>query len=424
MSNQQVSTDLLYDYLADPNKLKPIKQTAQIIDNDDSENQESYVVDYNNDNNEIINETPKLNFNSENKYNYNSKISSSSSKEKSPKKKSSSSSSKKVNSSLKEKINNDLNVHNFSSESTQKAPTIKPIKQSSPEQKPNAFNKNINNIAYQKELKFKKMEAFTKLMHIKNMGMELTRKYTMESELDEMEAELKYHSDIQSKKNGVQLAKSFMCNALTGLEYLNDKYDPFGFNLKGWSDQVKLNKDDYDDVFGELLEKYKGNGKKMEPELKLAMMLMISAGSFHMAQSMTSNLPGLDDVIKNNPELMAKLQSNINKSISGPTELDKKKELYNNVKKLHDEKVKQTIPKPMQPQTPISQKPKTNPTSVKNLLNDIKKTLPNSSAIDSNSITLGDTVNSDSDSSNKPTISAGVKTKNKLGKKNIQFTNS
>ena len=268
------------------------------------------------------------------------------------------------------------------------------------------------------------MEAFTKLMHIKNMGMELTRKYTMESELDEMEAELKYHSDIQSKKNGVQLAKSFMCNALTGLEYLNDKYDPFGFNLKGWSDQVKLNKDDYDDVFGELLEKYKGNGKKMEPELKLAMMLMISAGSFHMAQSMTSNLPGLDDVIKNNPELMAKLQSNINKSISGPTELDKKKELYNNVKKLHDEKVKQTIPKPMQPQTPISQKPKTNPTSVKNLLNDIKKTLPNSSAIDSNSITLGDTVNSDSDSSNKPTISTGVKTKNKLGKKNIQFTNS
>jgi len=275
-----------------------------------------------------------------------------------------------------------------------------------------------------------------------------------------MEAELKYHTDIQTKKNGVQLAKSFMCNAITGIEFMNDRYDPFGFKLKGWSDQVKLNKDDFDEVFGELLEKYKGNGKKMEPELKLAMMLIISAGSFHMAQSMTSNLPGLEDVIKNNPQLMAKLQSNINKTISGPTELEKKKELYQNMKKLHDDKVKNINVKTTNTNanakttntnttninttnTNTNTNAKTNannkqstekplqqtnnkPISVKNLLQDIKSSIPNNSIIDSNSITIGDTIYSDSESGiDKPSVSASVKTKSKLmTKKNIQFSNT
>jgi hypothetical protein len=278
------------------------------------------------------------------------------------------------------------------------------------------------------------METFAKLIHLKNMGIELTKKYTMESELDEMEAELKYHSDIQSKKNGVQLAKSFMCNAITGMEFLNEKYDPFGFKLKGWSDQVKINKDDFDEVFGDLLEKYKGNGKKLEPELKLIMMLMISAGSFHMTQSMASNLPGLDDVIKNNPQLMAKLQSNLNKSISGPSELDKKKELYENVKKLHEEKVQnqnkptaQNQNKPtVQNQQTILNQNQNKPMSVKNLLQDIKSSIPNNSIVDSNSITMGDTVFSDTDSNiNRPSISTSVKTKSRLAnRKNIQFSNT
>ena len=51
-STQHISTDLLYEFLADPNKLQPIKQTAQIINNDnDSDNNESFVIDFNNNNN-------------------------------------------------------------------------------------------------------------------------------------------------------------------------------------------------------------------------------------------------------------------------------------------------------------------------------------------------------------------------------------
>jgi hypothetical protein len=321
------------------------------------------------------------------------------------------------------------------------------------------------------------METLAKLMHIKSLNIELTKHYTMESDLEDMEAELKYHTDIQTKKNGVQLAKSFMCNAITGLEFLNERYDPFGVKLKGWSDQVKMNKDDFDEVFGELLDKYKGEGKKMEPEMKLGLMLMLSAGSFHMQQTIATGLPGLDDVIKNNPQLMAKIQSGINKSISGPTELEKKQELYNNIKKMHEQKVKQPVQQPSKPQPnqsgksqtkmqpnnsqtptqngilknqpnksqptqsqlkqpnqtqpnqynqrPTSVPKQTKPTSVKNLLQNIKKSVPLDSIADSYSITVGDTIDTETDSSSqRPSVSQGVKTKSRLqGRNKIQFQN-
>ena len=153
----------------------------------------------------------------------------------------------------------------------------------------------------------------------------------------------------------------------------------------------------------------------MEPELKLFIMIVMSAGSVCISNSVTENLPGLDDVIKNNPQLMAKLQTNINKSISGPSELDKKKELYQNLKKLKESK-QQTQAKSTQQTQPfqkvqqVQHTKQSKPTSVKNLLQDIKKSLPLDSIVD-NSVTFGDTIDTESDTSKKPVISGAIRTK-------------
>lgn len=254
-------------------------------------------------------------------------------------------------------------------------------------------------IAEAKNLKFKKMECLTKLLNIKNSGIELTRNYNMNSDLEEMESELKYHTDLHTKKNGISLAKSFLCNCITGLEFLNEKYDPFGFKLSGWSEHIKSNKDEFDEVFGELIEKYKGNGKKMEPELKLVMLLIISAGSFHLTQSLSTNLPGIGDIIKTNPELLTKIQNNINKTIVGPSEYDKKKELYDNLKKIQANKEdnnKNNKNNSMNLKEKSSSSIKVEKsTSVKNLLKDIKKSIPLDTIADSCSITVGNTIHSD-----------------------------
>ena len=48
---------------------------------------------------------------------------------------------------------------------------------------------------------------------------------------------------------------------VSGLEFLNQKFDPFDLKLDGWAESVHENIDDYDDVFGELHEKYGGKNK-------------------------------------------------------------------------------------------------------------------------------------------------------------------
>jgi len=85
---------------------------------------------------------------------------------------------------------------------------------------------------------------------------------------------------------------------------LNNKFDPFDLKLDGWSEQVNENIDDYDDIFSELHDKYKSKAK-MAPELKLLFQLGGSAIMLHMTNTMfKSAMPGMDDIMRQNPELM------------------------------------------------------------------------------------------------------------------------
>ena len=62
--------------------------------------------------------------------------------------------------------------------------------------------------------------------------------------------------------------------------------------------------DEYDEVFGELHQKY-GGKTKVAPELKLLFMLGGSGLMLHMTNTMfKSSMPGMDDIMRQNPELM------------------------------------------------------------------------------------------------------------------------
>jgi hypothetical protein len=102
-----------------------------------------------------------------------------------------------------------------------------------------------------------------------------------------------------------------MMAMVTGIEFLNGRFDPFSVQLDGWSEQVHENITDYDDIFEELHEKYKSSGKKMAPELRLLMSLSGSAFMFHLTNSMfkQTQLPGVEQVLRSNPDLMKQFQS-------------------------------------------------------------------------------------------------------------------
>jgi len=85
--------------------------------------------------------------------------------------------------------------------------------------------------------------------------------------------------------NAEKLGAKILLTTITALEFLNTKFDPFDLKLDGWSESVHENIDDYNEVFGELYEKYKSN-TKMPPEVKLIMMVGGSAAMVHLTNTM------------------------------------------------------------------------------------------------------------------------------------------
>jgi|SaaInlV_150m_DNA_5_1039734.scaffolds.fasta_scaffold00704_6 hypothetical protein len=155
-----------------------------------------------------------------------------------------------------------------------------------------------------KEELSEKFKYLKKLEKIERKGITLSQKYTMDSKLDEMKGEYELIVSEKTKKDSVKFQGRMLMACITGLEFLNNKFDPFDLKLDGWSEQLNENIDDYDDIFSELHEKYKSKAK-MAPELKLLFQLGGSAVMLHMTNSMfKSSIPGMDDIMRQNPELM------------------------------------------------------------------------------------------------------------------------
>ena len=185
------------------------------------------------------------------------------------------------------------------------------------------------------EIKMKKIELLRKLCEIKAKGFQLTKEYDFSSSLDEMEYEYELLRSFADKRNGVKVFRNGLLQAVSVIEFLNDKYDPFDFHLSGWGDHIAVEIDSWEDVLEELYEKYKGSGKKMAPEIKLLYLIVASAGAFHFTKSQASKLPGLDSLLAANPGLLSKIinpKKDTDSQFMTPQEvnLKKQKEQLNN----------------------------------------------------------------------------------------------
>ena len=159
------------------------------------------------------------------------------------------------------------------------------------------------------ELLREKFKYLRKLESLEKKGVELSKKYSMESNLQEMMGEYETIMDEKAKQNSIKFQGNMLMAVINGIEFLNGKFDPFDIKLDGWSDQVQENITDYDDIFSELHEKYKSKAS-MAPELKLLFQLGGSAMMVHMTNTMfKSAMPGMDDILRQNPDLMRSFQN-------------------------------------------------------------------------------------------------------------------
>tara|TARA_B100000405_G_scaffold87553_1_gene60646 strand:- start:4476 stop:5582 length:1107 start_codon:yes stop_codon:yes gene_type:complete len=159
------------------------------------------------------------------------------------------------------------------------------------------------------EEKKEKAELLYQFDRLEKKGFKIPRKFSSESDLDEMKTEYERLVKDREMDNSVNFQRKMLVATVTGIEFLNNKFDPFDVKLDGWSESMNDNIGEYDEIFEELHEKYKSKSK-MAPEIRLMLGLAGSGFMFHLTNTMfKSNLPGFDTVMKQNPDLMKQFAS-------------------------------------------------------------------------------------------------------------------
>ena len=137
-----------------------------------------------------------------------------------------------------------------------------------------------------------KADLLFKLARFKRQGATHVRAMTVYTDIRELRAEFARLKTEVSLDGSIKTSRQILMAVVSSLEFLNKRYDPFDFQLDGWSGQVHESITDYNDVFEKLFYKYR-NKISAPPELQLMLMVGGSALMFHMSNAIfkSSMLP-------------------------------------------------------------------------------------------------------------------------------------
>tara|TARA_B100000900_G_C20589252_1_gene720959 strand:- start:1506 stop:2909 length:1404 start_codon:yes stop_codon:yes gene_type:complete len=221
---------------------------------------------------------------------------------------------------------------------------------------PETKNNNIRTTMSEREMRRKKRFMIKKMEEWSDKGMLSNySNYNMDSAFDEVEDEYETALEDKRKKDSVKLQGWWFTTLINSLEYANSAFDPFGINLDGWGETIQEDLDSYDEIFGELHEKYKGG--KMAPELNLLLRIGFSAAVTNFTnKALSSSVPGFNDVIRQSPELM---KAFTNATVNSMSQQSPGFAFANQM--MQEEKLKQTGPPPPGPIKTRNQEPPIRP---------------------------------------------------------------
>jgi hypothetical protein len=164
-----------------------------------------------------------------------------------------------------------------------------------------------------------KADLLNKLARLGKKGFAVNKRLNAYSSIQELRTEYRRIMYTIEVEQSVKFSRRMLVACVSGLEFLNKRYNPFEVHLDGWSETVMENLDDYDSVFEELYNKYKTK-VNMAPEVKLIMMLGGSAMMFHLTNSMfKAAMPNMNDVMKQNPDLVKSMVEAVQNTKKDPT---------------------------------------------------------------------------------------------------------
>ena len=168
-----------------------------------------------------------------------------------------------------------------------------------------------------KTIEDEKADLLNKIERLKQKGFKSAARLTAYSDIEEIRTEYKRITYGIEVERSIKFQRRMLIACVTGLEFLNDKFDPFDLELNGWSQNMMENVEDYDGVFEELYNKYKTK-VQVAPEVKLIMMVGGSAMMFHLTNSMfKAAVPNVTQVMKQNPGLMQNMVDAVQRTQQG-----------------------------------------------------------------------------------------------------------
>ena len=129
----------------------------------------------------------------------------------------------------------------------------------------------------------------------------------MTSNYEDMMFEYEKVKHFIDSQAAIKFSRRCLMACVTGLEFVNKKFDPFSIKLDGWSENVMESVDDYDNIFEKLHEKYASKAQ-IAPEIELLLTLGGSAFMFHLTNTLLKGpMVNLNPVAQNNPNFMANM---------------------------------------------------------------------------------------------------------------------
>lgn len=167
----------------------------------------------------------------------------------------------------------------------------------------NTFTSTPNNLNKQEQF-YKKYAILKKIELYEESGVKFSKKYTIDSDYDEMFAEFSFIDSTESKKTHVDFYFDMLSSSINTIESLNQYYDPFGINLDGWGASIEDKSVSIKDNLADIYEKYK-DSPAISPEIKLLGALIFSGVCVHVANSKLKSEANkcINSEFNNNPEL-------------------------------------------------------------------------------------------------------------------------
>ena len=154
---------------------------------------------------------------------------------------------------------------------------------------------------------------------VKQNGIQITTDYNMNSDYYDIKREYDYHIKVRGKKRAISTIYSGVICASKALEFLNNRFNPFGVNINGFSFNLEASREEMLDVLTELYDKYFGTeGREMTPEMQFLLIIIKALILTMVTNYASSYMSSLFSKSLDKEQIKKEVKQNNNKSSIPP----------------------------------------------------------------------------------------------------------